>query len=133
MDMHKNSHQVYEIGYHIIWCTKFRNKVLIDAVEIICRQIITETCVNYNWSLEEIEIMPDHIHIFVRCSPQVSPSEISKTLKSISAVKLFSEFPKLKSNKFWGTGLWSPSTYFGTVGHISEETVRNYIQTQKER
>ena len=133
MNMHKNSHQVYEIGYHIIWCTKFRNKVLIDAVEIICRQILTETCVNYNWSLEEIEIMPDHIHIFVRCSPQVSPSEISKTLKSISAVKLFSEFPKLKSNKFWGTGLWSPSTYFGTVGHISEETVRNYIQTQKER
>lgn len=55
------------------------------------------------------------------------------TIKSISAVKIFTIHPALKGRKFWGNGLWSPSTYFGTVEHISEDTVRRYIQTQKER
>ena len=57
----------------------------------------------------------------------------SKTLKSISAVHLFNLFPALKSRKFWGSGFWSRSTYYPTVGHIAEETVRTYIEMQKER
>ena len=77
--------------------------------------------------------MPDHVHIFVSAPPQTAPAEIAKTLKSISAVRIFYQFPRLKKRKFWGSGLWSPSTYFGSVGHISEETVRKYIETQKSR
>ena len=75
--------------------------------------------------------MPDHVHLFIQASPSDAPSNIAKTLKSISAVHLFNKFPKLKGQKFWGTGLWSPSTYYGSVGHISEDVVRKYIQEQK--
>lgn len=133
MDLERNSHQVYELGYHIVFCTKFRHDVLTGPVEIACRNVIAETCVTYGWKLEEIDVMPDHVHMFVRASPQTAPSEIAKTVKSISAVHLFYRFPDLKRQKFWGSGLWSPSTYFGSVGHISEDMVRRYIQNQKKR
>lgn len=126
-------HSVYEIGYHIIWCTKYHNKVLVGPIEVACKRIIGETCAVYGWPLKEIEVMSDHVHLFVESDPQTAPSQIARTLKSISAVSLFKEFPKLKGRKFWGSGLWSASTYYGSVGHISEETVRRYIQTQKER
>lgn len=133
MDMKSNSHQVYELGYHIIFCTKYRRDVLDGAVGITCKNIIAETCAAYDWDLHEIEVMPDHVHMFVSVSPQTPPSEVAKTVKSISAVRIFYEYPKLKGQKFWGSGLWSPSTYFGSVGHISEDVVRRYIQTQKKR
>lgn len=133
MEMQRNSHQVYEIGYHIIFCTKYRHKVLTGTVETTCRNAIAETCAAYGWQLKEIEIVPDHVHLFISAPPQDAPAEIAKTIKSISAVKIFTTHPGLKGRKFWGNGLWSPSTYFGTVGHISEDTVRRYIQTQKGR
>jgi putative transposase len=133
MDLQKNSHQVYELGYHIIFCTKYRHDVLVGPVEIACRNIIAETCAAYGWPLEEIDVRVDHVHMFVRATPQTPPSEIAKTVKSISAVHIFHTFPRLKGRKFWGSGLWSPSTYFGSVGHISEDTVRRYIQNQKKR
>lgn len=133
MELQRNSHQVYEIGYHIIFCTKYRHKVLVGEVETTCRNSIAETCLAYGWQLKELEIMPDHVHMFVSAPPQTAPAEIARTVKSISAVKIFTAHPKLKGRKFWGSGLWSPSTYFGTVGHISEDAVRRYIQTQKER
>lgn len=133
MNMQRNSHQVYELGYYIIFCTKYRHKILVGEVEIACRNAIAETCAAYGWTLKEIEVMPDHVHMFVTANPQTAPAEIARTVKSISAVRIFTQFPTLKGRKFWGSGLWSPSTYFGSVGHISEDTVRKYIQTQKER
>lgn len=131
MEEKHDNHSVSKLGYHIIWCPKFRHPILKDAVEIELRHILHQTCITYDWSLQELEIMPDHVHLFVQASPNDTPNTIAKTLKSISAVHLFNKFPKLKGQKFWGTGLWSPSTYYGSVGEISEDTVRKYIQEQK--
>lgn len=125
------STSVSKLGYHIIWCPKFRHPILIDAVEVELKQVLAETCIAYGWVLHELEIMPDHVHAFIQASPDAAPSQIAATLKSISAVKLFTLFPHLKKQKFWGTGLWSPSTYYGTVGEISEASVRKYIREQK--
>lgn len=133
MEEKHHPHSISKLGYHIVWCPKFRHPVLVDAVAVETKTILAQTCAHYGWTLHEIEVMPDHVHIFVQGSPKDSPSDIAKTLKSISAVHIFNTFPKLKGRKFWGSGLWSPSTYYGSVGHISEETVRKYIQTQKER
>jgi putative transposase len=69
--------------------------------------------------------------MFIRTDHITAPVEIAKTLKSISAVYLFTTFPKLKAKKFWGSGLWSRSTYYGTVGNVSEETVKKYIEDQQ--
>jgi putative transposase len=131
MDLYKNNHAVYEIAYHIIFCTKYRNPVLVSAVEIELKRILAETCEHYEWKLEKLEVMPDHVHLFIKTDHMTAPVEIVKTLKSISAVYLFTQFPKLKEKKFWGSGLWSKSTYYGSVGHISEEVVKKYIDNQK--
>ena len=126
-------HAIFSLGYHIIWCPKYRHPVLDEAVAIELKHIIAQTCVVYGWKLQSIEVMPDHVHIFVQASPTTAPGEIAKTLKSISAVHIFNVFPNLKGRKFWGSGLWSRGTYYATVGHISEEVVRKYIESQKTR
>lgn len=132
-NLKSTKHAVYDINYHIVWCTKFRHEVLTGPVEVAAKQIIGQTCRNYGWLLSEVEIMPDHVHILVSAPPTESPNNIASTLKSISAVHLFTKFHNLKKGKFWGTGLWSSSTFYGTVGNADESIIRNYIQNQKKR
>lgn len=126
-----DSHSVHSLGYHLIWTPKFRHAILEGPVEIELKQILAQTCQTYDWTLHELEIMPDHVHLFVQTNPTDSISNVVKTLKSISALHLFSKFPKLKQQKFWGTGLWSTGYFATTVGYITEDTVRKYIQSQK--
>lgn len=133
MKKQATNHAVFSLGYHIIWCPKYRHKVLIGAVEVELKRILAETCTVYGWLLQEIEVMSDHVHIFVQADHLTAPVEIAKTLKSISAVHIFKTFPKLKGKKFWGSGLWSRGTYYASVGHISEDAIRRYIETQKDR
>lgn len=128
-----SQHAVHRIQYHIIWCTKFRHEVLVDAVEVATKNIIAQTCAHYDWDVIELEVMPDHVHLLVSPDHTVSPNEIAKALKSISAVHLFAKFHHLKKNKFWGSGLWSPSTFYGTVGETNEEVVANYIRNQHKK
>jgi putative transposase len=105
----------------------------VDAVEVELKKVLAETCEHYGWKLEKMETMPDHVHLFVRVDPVTAPVEITKTLKSISAIYIFTTFPKLKGKKFWGSGLWSRSTYYGTVGHVSEDVIKKYIKDQKSK
>jgi putative transposase len=131
MKTYNDSHSVHEIAYHIIWCTKYRHKVLTGLVDIELKKFIAEACQEYDWRLEKLETDQDHVHIFVRTDHMTAPIEIAKTLKSLSAVHLFAKFPTLKGQKFWGSGLWSRSTYYGAVGHVNEATVKKYIEDQK--
>lgn len=133
METITTGHAVTKIGYHIIWCTKYRHQILTNLVEIELKQILAETCKVYDWKMRSIEVMPDHVHLFIQSDHTVAPVQIVQALKSISAVHIFHKFPFLKGNKFWGSGLWSKGCYYSTVGHISEETVLRYIETQKEQ
>jgi len=78
-----------------------------------------------------MEVTPDHIHLFVSVKPYVSPTEMVKTIKSITTVWIFKKFPNLKKRKFWGSGLWSKGYYVGTAGAVSAETIQKYIKNQK--
>jgi len=69
-----------------------------------------------------LEVMPDHLHLFVSASPFDSPTEIVKVFKGVTALRLFKKFPEL-TNQFWKGKLWSPSYYVGTAGHVSPETI----------
>ena len=101
------------------------------AGAIALKRIIADACSVYGWELKEIEVLPDHVHIFVQADHTTAPIQIAQTLKSISAVHIFHAFPKLKGLKFWGSGLWSPGTYYATVGHIAEMAIRQYIESQR--
>lgn len=127
----KINHCVYNINYHIVFCPKYRHKVIKGRVEDTVKQTIQEVCTNYGYTLIQMETMPDHLHLFVSAPPTIAPTEIVKTLKSITAITVFKTFPWLKKKYFWGSGLWSRGYYIGTAGNVSAETIRKYIEAQK--
>ena len=133
MKVLSSSHAKHCLGYHIVFCPKYRHQVLLGAIEVELKQVIGETCKTYGWTLHRLEVMPGHVHIFVQLDHTTAPVEVVKTVKSISAVKLFTQFPDLKKRKFWGSGMWSDGAYYATVGGVSEEAVRRYIEEQKLR
>ena len=129
---HSASHCKYLIQYHIIWCPKFRFSVLKgDVVETTLKQILKKICENYNYKIKALEVMPDHIHIFVDVPQTVAPCDVVRTLKSLSAIELFKVFPQLKQFYARCGVLWSRGYFISSVGHISETTVMKYIEEQK--
>lgn len=124
-------HCKFNINYHLVWCPKYRHQVLTGQVEAYFKRLIDNICKHYEYEILAIEVMPDHIHLFVSVKPYISPTEVVKTIKSISAVWIFKKFPTLKKRKFWGSGLWSKGYYVGTAGTVSAETIQRYIENQK--
>jgi len=125
-------HCKYLCQYHIIWCPKFRYNVLNnDVSNELKNNIFPEICNRYNYEIIELEIMEDHIHLFIGCQPSVAPLDIVRTFKSISAIKIFEKFPNLK--RFYNKcgSLWSRGKFISTIGIVSAETVKKYIQDQK--
>jgi putative transposase len=121
---------VYNINYHFVWSTKYRRRVLAPPVEEVLKSTITDLCEEHGYELIAMEVMPDHVHIFLSAPPKVAPAVIAKVLKGASARTLFTRHPELKK-KLWGGHLWNPSYYVGTAGDVSKETVRKYIELQK--
>ena len=129
-DIHKGRGYVYSIQYHIVWCVKYRHKVINGEIENKLKEIIYKIAEDNNFIIEEMETDSDHIHLLIECSPQHYIPNIIKALKGVSARLLFKEFPELKS-KLWGRHLWNPSYFVATVSENTEEQIRNYIQSQK--
>lgn len=131
MQPKRTKHSVYNLNYHIVLVTKYRHRVLEWDVEAFVKQRLVEVCEQYKWDLMEYEVMPEHLHIFVSAPPSVAPLKIASTLKSIIAVDVFRQFPRLKKTYFWGSGLWSDGCYYGSAGSVTTETIRKYIAEQK--
>jgi putative transposase len=121
---------IYNIGYHIIWCPKYRRKVLVDQIEVRLKELLIEISSSIDCVIETMEIMPDHVHIFIKCSPVHSPHYVVQQLKGKSSHILREEFPSLKTRL---PTLWTRSYYCESVGHISAATVEKYILEQKAR
>jgi putative transposase len=124
------SHCKYLCQYHLIWCPKFRFSVL-ENVEDSLKQIFQNIALNYQYDIIEQEIMPDHIHLFVGAKPTTAPSDMVRTLKSISAIELFKLYPSLKQFYSKCGSLWSVGKFISTIGKVSESTIKKYIQEQK--
>lgn len=121
---------VYNIGYHIIWCPKYRRKVLVDAVEEMLRLLLYKKAYEIGISIEEMQIMPEHVHLFVKAPPTASPHWIVQQLKGYTSHELRMQFPSLKTRL---PTMWTRSYYIESCGHISEDTVRKYIEEQKKK
>lgn len=119
---------VYNLGYHIIWCPKYRRAVLTGDIEKRTRQLLTEKAEELGVTIEKMEVMPDHIHLFVKAKPTASPHWIVQQMKGYTSRILRSEFPQLRSRL---PSLWTRSYYIESVGHISERTIKKYIEEQK--
>jgi len=121
---------VYAIQYHIVWCVKYRHKILVEEIDVRLKEILVQIASDNNFTISEIESDSDHIHLVVECTPQHSIPSMIKALKGVSARLLFKEFPKIKK-KLWGGNLWNPSYFVATVSEHTEAQIRTYIQNQK--
>ena len=119
---------VYNIAYHIGWCPKYRKKVLTGQIAKRLKELLLQKAEENGWIIENMEVMPDHIHIFIKATPADSPSLIAAQLKGFTSHCLRSEFPSLRSRL---PTLWTRSYYVESIGHISERTVKKYIEEQK--
>jgi len=121
-------HAVYNCAYHLIWCPKKRKKLLVDGVDVRLKELLLEKAEQHGWQIEKMEIMPDHVHVFIKVTPNDSPVFVVSQLKGYSSFVLRNEFDWLKSKL---STLWTRSYYVETIGHISEETIKRYIEEQK--
>ena len=123
---------VYSIQYHIVWCTKYRRKVLQDGIDEEIKDYLRQIAEEYHFSIMAMEVMSDHIHMLVDCKPQFCPSDMIKILKGNTARWLFIKHPELKK-QLWGGHLWNPSYCVVTVSDRSFDMVKRYIDSQKEK
>jgi putative transposase len=121
---------VHDLGYHVVWCPKYRRAVLAGPVAGRCRELISEKCAEHGWLIVALEVMPDHVHLFVKARPKDSPSYVANQLKGFTSRRLREEFPHLRSRL---PTLWSRSFFVASVGAVSAATVQRYIDTQYER
>ena len=122
---------VFNINYHIVWSTKYRRKVLSSDIEKRLKEILINVGLEKGFDIAEIEVgNKDHVHVFVSAIPKISISYIAKMMKGISGRLLLKEYPEI-SKELWNGELWNPSYYVETIGSVSEEAIRQYIQNQE--
>ena len=123
-----SSHCVFNLGFHVVFCPKYRRKVLTNPIDQRLKEILLDKARELDISIESMEVMPDHVHLFIKTKPTYAPHFIINQLKGYSSVILRNEFPSLKSKL---PSLWTRSYYIESVGNISQETVIRYIENQK--
>ena len=123
---------VYSLQYHIVWCTKYRRKVLRGGADEDCKKLLQELAQEYSFCILAMEVMPDHVHVLVDAKPQFFISDMVKIMKGGIARRLFQLHPEMKE-KLWGGHLWNPSYCVVTVSDRSREQVERYILTQRDR
>lgn len=121
---------VYNINYHIVWSVKYRRKIITPEVESYMKEVIQNIAESKGFKVDEFAAgNGDHVHLFVTAPPKLSPSLIIQYLKGITGRKLYEKYPDLRS-KLWKGELWNHSTYIETIGDVSEDTIRKYIEHQ---
>jgi putative transposase len=125
---HRNT-SVSLVNFHFVWCPKRRRKVLISNVENDLRGLIGKQSANLGCDIVALEIMPDHVHLFLNCPPNVAPDKIMHQIKGATSRELRMKYPHLSRMG----SLWTRSYFCSTAGNVSSETVRKYIENQKTR
>ncbi len=129
-DMRSNNNVVYICRYHVVFCPKYRRKVLTPPIDERLKTILTEQIERWGQDLIELEVMPDHVHLLVGCDPQFGIHRLVKLLKGHSSHALRAEFPALKRRL---PSLWTNSYFVSTVGGVTLETLNRYVESQKGR
>lgn len=129
---HQGRGYVYAIQYHLVWCIKYRDDILIDQIDTDVKDLLHQIAADNAITILEMESDQNHIHLLIECKPQHYIPNIVKALKGVSARLLFKQHPELKK-QLWGGHLWNPSYFVATVSDSTEEQIREYIQSQKKK
>ena len=121
---------VYDLYYHIVWCVKYRHKILLNDIKDDLIDIIKSICINNNYELVEINTDLDHVHLLIGLSPQDSIPIVMKTLKGVSARLLNSKHKDKLSKVLYDGHIWSPSYYIATTSDNIMDNIKEYIINQ---
>ena len=131
MSYRKSAHSIFDLKYHIIWCTKYRYRVLTGEVGNRARELIREVCAANYVDIHTGSLSPDHIHLLVSVPPSLSLSKLVQYIKGKTSRKLLMEFNQLKK-RYWGQHLWARGYFAVTVGNLNEQQVQEYIENQEQ-
>lgn len=133
MEIKSGRGYVYSIQYHIVWCVKYRHKIITPKIEKSLMEILRKIANDNEFEIIEINTDLDHIHLLIDYKPQHYIPNIIKALKGVSARLLMLEYGDELKKKLWGGHLWNPSYFIATVSENTEEQIRNYIKNQKQK
>jgi len=123
-----NAGAVYSLKYHLVWCPKYCRPVLVDKVADRLKELLSEKAREMKAIIHSLEVMPDHVHLFMESDPTQTPAHIAAQFKGYSSRILRAEFPHLRSRL---PTLWSRSYYIASVGSVTASAVQHYIESQK--
>ncbi|SEG80661.1 putative transposase [Thermomonospora echinospora] len=126
--MRSNANITFQCAFHVVWCPKYRRRVLDGPIEARLKEIVREVVAEKGAWLVELEVMPDHVHLLVEVDPQFGVHRLVKAIKGRSSRVLREEFPALKSRL---PTLWTNSYFVATVGGAPLDVVNKYLENQK--
>ena len=131
MTVRSTRHAVYDLKYHLVWTPKYRKHILGEEVSGYVKETFRRIAEEYEFRIDTMEVMEDHVHIFLEAPPRYSPAEIVQIMKSISAREVFKKFPKLRQ-QFWAHELWNDGYFVRSVGDmVTSDIIRKNIEYQK--
>lgn len=129
--MRKNSHVQYDLEYHIVWTTKYRYKVLIDRKAERVRELIRQSCNSMDVRILRGSVGREHIHLMVSVPPSLAISKLVQQLKGKTSRVLLNEYKDLRK-RYWGQHLWASGYFCRTVGSVTRDTIKDYIENQSD-
>jgi putative transposase len=126
-----SAHAVYDLKYHFVWTPKYRKDLLTGEVIDAVREILQSVAEAHDMEIDTMEVMEDHVHVFLSAPPRYSPAQVMQIMKSISAREVFARFPWLR-RKLWGGEFWGDGYFVRSIGdQVTSEIIRRYIRYQK--
>lgn len=130
MGIRRTKHAVFDLKYHLVWMPKYRRHVLVGEVARYTKEVLQQIADEYEFTIDTMEVMEDHVHVFLEAPPRFSPAKVVQIMKSISGREVFKRFPKLRES-FWSGELWSDGYFVRSVGdRVTANLIRRYIEYQ---
>jgi putative transposase len=127
----KQAHCVYQCKYHLVWCPKYRYRVLTGNVGEAMEEALRSLCEWKKIEVLELNVQPDHVHLVVQIPPRMAVSEAVGILKGKTAIKMFKSFPGMKKKPYWGNHFWARGYCVTTIG-LDEDKIRRYVRFQED-
>ena len=130
MGIRRGKHAVYDLKYHMVWIPKYRKQILNKEVSEYIKAVFKKIAEEYGLNIDTMEVMEDHVHVFVEAPPKYSPAEVVQIMKSISGREVFKKYPRLRK-QLWSGELWNDGYFVRSVGdEVTADIIRKYIEYQ---
>jgi putative transposase len=130
MGIRRTKHAVYDLKYHLVWIPKYRKQILTGDVAGYLKEVFNHIAEEYGFEIDTMEVVEDHVHIFLEAPPRYAPAKVVQIMKSISGRELFKKFPKIRK-RLWAGELWNDGYFVRSVGDkVTADIIRKYIKYQ---